>query len=150
MKALHSVFYILIFFYLLRVLYNGFPKKASVFFSTNEKNFRQRETTRKTGLFSKKRLPLIVNGSGCALFPLRCGLPLIVNGSGCALLPFRCGLPLIVNGSGCALFPFRYRLPLIVNGSGCALLPFRCGLPLIVNGSGCALLPLPVRTSVNR
>ena len=168
MKALHSVFYILIFFLSSSSIIQWISEKSKCFFSTNEKKFRQRETTRKTGLFSKKILPLIVNGSGCVLLPCRCGLPLIVNGSGCALLPLRCGLPLIVNGSGCALLPFRYRLPLIVNGSGCALLPLRYRLPLIVNGSGCALIPfrcglplivngsgmrassLPVRTSVNR
>ena len=63
------------------------------------------------------RLPLIVNGSGCALLPFRYGLPLIVNGSGYVLLSLRCGLPLIVNGSGYALLSLRYGLPLIVNGS---------------------------------
>ena len=67
-KVLHSVFRVsYFFFYLLRVLYNGFPEKASVFFRQMKKNFdsaKQRETARKTGLFSKKGLPLIVNGSG--------------------------------------------------------------------------------------
>ena len=91
-KVLHSVFRdLFLFFYFLRLLYNGFPEKASVFFRQMKKKFRQRETTRKTGLFSKKILPLIVNGSGCALLPFRCGLSLIVNGSGmCASsLPVR-------------------------------------------------------------
>lgn len=69
----------------------GFPKKASVFFRQMKKNFRQRGTARKTGLFSKKILPLIVNGSGCVLLPFDGGLPLIVNGSGYVLLPLRGG-----------------------------------------------------------
>ena len=147
LKTLHSVFRVSYFFFIFFEYYTMDFRKKQVFFFDKWKKF---STARKTGLFSKKILPLIVNGSGCVLLPLRYRLPLIVNGSGCVLLAFRCGLPLIVNGSGCALLPFRYRLPLIVNGSGCVLLPFRCGLPLIVNGSGMCASALPVRTFVNR
>ena len=99
MKALHSVFYILIFFYLLRVLYNGFPKKASVFFRQMKKIFDSAKQREKQGYF-QKRLPLIVNGSEYALLPFRCGLSLIVNGSGMRASSPPSGLPLIVNGSG--------------------------------------------------
>ena len=81
-KVLHSVFRDLFFLLFSSIIIQWISGKSKCFFSTNEKNFRQRETTRKTGLFSKKILPLIVNGSGCVLLPFRCGLPLIVNGSG--------------------------------------------------------------------
>jgi len=53
-KVLHSVFRDLFFLLFSSIIIQWISEKSKCFFSTNEKNFRQRETTRKTGLFSKK------------------------------------------------------------------------------------------------
>lgn len=54
-KVLHSVFRVsYFFFYLLRVLYNGFPEKASVFFRQMKKNFDSAKQREKQGCFQKK------------------------------------------------------------------------------------------------
>jgi len=54
-KVLHSVFRdLFLFFYFLRLLYNGFPKKASVFFRQMKKIFDSAKQREKQGCFQKK------------------------------------------------------------------------------------------------